>query len=186
MGGGKRRRQEEERIAKAVAARISPAKPRILSRVFGFWATAVSLAAAVAGLAGVYFLGPSITVGGAETLRSMDPLAVPFIAKNDGFLPAQNVAFSCRIVKARLSVGEIEGNTFRQPALDVPTLARGRSVTVPCLLRAVIGGAPLHSAEVEITVIHHGFYGLWADERRFLFEAYRADNGQFRFSPKAN
>lgn len=182
MASSKRRRKEQERIARAIAAHL-PAKRRVLNRIFGFAATAVGLVAAVATL---YFLGPRVIVAGAETLRSADPLVVPFTARNEGYFPAQGLAFSCRIVKARLSLGEISNATFRQPAFDIPVLAGGGTVTVPCLLRAVVGGGSLRSAEVEITMTHHGFYGLWADERRFRFEALKADNGQFKFSPQAN
>jgi hypothetical protein len=162
---------------------MSLRKPRALGRTLSFVAAAVS----VAGTAiTIYSLGPSVTVGGEETLRAADPLVVPFVARNEGFFSASSVQFLCRIVKARLSGAEIGNVAFRQPSLDVPILARGKPVHVPCLMTSVVGGGSMYSAEVEIRVRYRGFLGLWAEDRLFRFEALTEDNGRFKFSPKAN
>ena len=175
MARGKRLRQQRERAAAALAS-----KPNALT----LWGKRACTALTIVSIPLALYLGrPRVIVGPADTLRAEDPLKIPFVAKNEGYLSAKDLRFSCVIVNARLGRGEISGVLFGRPD-PIRTLDAGENVAVPCFLQSVAGGGTLHSAEIRITETYRIFQGLWLVEWSFWFDALQYANGQYRFSPR--
>jgi hypothetical protein len=165
--------------------KIPVLQPRYFSMSLSkFWALVVYVSVVLTIIVSLLSLSPSITVSSSQSLDVHDPLATPFLIRNESLLPIHSIKISCGINKIMYGDHvEISNSLIFYEMPPIPILNRNEQKTFLCDVPLKFQ-SPITSGDISIKVLYRPDYLFWHKRQSLRFVIRKDESGIMHWYPE--
>jgi hypothetical protein len=128
----------------------------------------------------IFLIYPRIYVYPGTSLDLSNPFKTPFIIKNDGYLPIQNIHYELNVVKVTTNVGFLSRNNVLKFADTIYNLNPNRSSPIFISIGARFGeNIYITYADIHIVLTYTPFWVPYTITDNIRFKTMRKSNGEY-------
>jgi hypothetical protein len=132
----------------------------------------------------IFLVYPRISVYPGESLNHSNPFETPFIIKNDGYLPINNILYHLNVTDSKIGNLTLRGELIKGEIQKIHKLSANSTSTV--IIRNVISMPPniVRAAEIRISLEYKPFIlPLQFGPKDFCFNNEIKSNGEYVWFP---